>query len=316
MKIKIILRLGLAWGALLPAYPSHALSQTLFNSKTLLHLDYGTAPGKIGFSKGDAEGFCSSAASFDMDDQKNIYVYDGTNSRVCVFSSAGHFLKAIACPEDMKAMAVEGNGTVYLAHPDYSTPLLARIYQFNPDGSHSVTLGDWQRVMEGTHYDPKTNTTFPVGPPKRSGLWTPRLVGSWDYHEQVRRVPGQKENEIDWVIDPKAFAAALTTGGPDHEVVIPVPKDPVLRTQAHLLGIDQMGDVFVLCAFVPLDELNAADQSIYVYDKTGAPLAHWDVPLDQCLNSADWLFRVSRQGDLYQLVSLKNHVDVEEWSKK
>ena len=310
-----------------PAMPATPVAMETYISKTLITAKVGDGPGEIGIFL-PPEGRPVVPTAIALDGKGNIYIFDAVNRRVMKYDSEGKFVSNIVPNPPMygsvKDMCIGDNGAIYLLD---GGGLFVR--QYNQDGELVLEYPkpDWVEYFRSISLDNEGNLRAQVAELDLSIQDVRAILGNV---RKIVAVLGNSREVFSREQQLRASRPGILLGGDTwiggygrsedgKEMLIfdergaVVLRLPILDIGAVTLDAfaDADGNLYFVMSILRLSE---TPDKMYKFDPRGNLLAYFPVPAPYYAYP-ERRFVIDDAGSIYQLLPLRDEVQVIKWER-
>lgn len=299
-----------------------------YTSRILITARVGDEPGEIGIFL-PPEGRPVVPTAIALDGEGNIYVFDAVNQRVVKYDSEGNFISSITPNPPMygsaKDMCIGDNGAIYLLD---GAGLFVRQYTQKGELVLEYPKPDWVEYLRSISLDHEGNLRAQVAEldfdvqDVRAVLGDARKVVTvlGNSREVFSREQQLRASRTGILLGGDTWIGGYGRSDDGKEILIFNERDavilrlPILDIGAVTLDAwaDKDGNLYFV---MPMLRLSEVPDALYKFDPRGSMVAHFPVPAP-CYAYPERRFVIDNAGNVYQLLPLRDEVQVLKWEKQ
>lgn len=297
---------------------TNAFTGLKYMKKEVVFMKWGSGENEVGLlmnGVGDGVTYCIGPRVMDIDGEENIYVMDGKNRRIKVFSPEGKPLRVIVLGKNEGGiLSVDEDGEILtegLHEKKGSYPIL--IKKNGERVKYKQIEGDF--LEGGIIYDMDGNKVQTVNENSDS---TTRKHALHLFHDKdyERDTGGKVSVKISQFKN--RFFEKYKKNLTSNNLNFNLPKKNGYLIESSIIGMDNAANIYVLWGYGPSVHTDRLyEEYISIFSVDGELI--WKIPiqLDMCANSVyPDLFMIDASGNIYQLLNLEDGVHVYKWVKQ
>lgn len=296
-------------GTVVPARLSSQAYQQLTPSE-VVRFNWGSGERQVGLLKIPGGNF--GPQSFAVDETlKRFYILDSTNSRILIFNLGGGLSSSLAISDRADDLTLGADGEIYVLYRG-----ARKVIEYSPDGSSiaSYSLADSQTPVTGIH----SNGTRDLSVETADGHSYPVIDQGAEVDNRLRggeTIKGLRRNEKFYYLERsnagRGSITVLDSGGQIQKQLAVNNKEQGIETLS-LVGVDNEKNVYIAQEEASDSATLPVKRYIRKFDSQGNLLAEALIPYSSYVYTFKDL-RVTGDGNVYQLLPLKDHVEILAW---